>query len=400
MTVAYAEPVSGTRRYSFARTRAAAMLVFRFFIGVVFCQTFVGSLVAVGWTYRWMQRRALQHWWRKSGFETGGASFRSFAAGDAATVTHVHPPKWFVRQTPIEGSEAGAVRRFFTRWLGSFWLNLRTGFAAVLNTLVVTGPAAALWMFSWYAGWDNSFNKGYEQAPVGPITGFSGVGLFILAMLYVPMAQARHAVSGEWRAFYQFRLNVRIMRVCWLPMLLLAGVYALVSVPVHAFRVFPYFLHVANEDFAEMSASEQIAFVNGYYFWTTVVLLVLFIGVRLAVARIYAGGVLRGLKSDRIDPGELGEFERNALERLGLAERSAVPKRHPFVRAVLGGGTRLARSSAMLALLLVWFLFTAQIFVAQFVNYQPGRAWVNQPLVHAPWLKFIPGHLEDAAELE
>jgi hypothetical protein len=400
MTVAYAEPVSEARRISFARTRAAAMLVFRFILGVLFCQTLAGSLVAVGWTYRWMQRRALQVWWRTSGLETSGGTFKAFAAADAATVAHVYPPKWFVRQTRIVQTDRGALGEFFARWFGSFWLNLRTGFAAVSNTLVVTGPAAALWMFSWYAGWDNSFNKGYEQAPIGPITGFSGVGLFILAMLYVPMAQARHAVTGEWRAFYQFRLNLRLMRICWLQMLLLAGVYTLVSVPVHAFRVFPYFLHVANEDFAEMSAAEQIELMNGYYFWTTAVLLALFIVVRLAVARIYAAGVLRGLKSGRIDPSELSELERHALERLGLADQSATPKRHAFVRAVLGGGTWLARSSAMLALLVVWFMFTAQIFVAQFVNYQPGRAWVNQPLVHAPWLKFIPGHLEDAAELE
>jgi len=400
MTVAYAEPASESRRFGFERTRAATMLAFRFFIGVLFCQTLVGALAVVGWTYRWMQRRTLQHWWRKSGFESGGGSFQAFAAGDAATVAHVHPPKWFVRQTPIADAEVNAVRRFFARWLGSFWLNLRTGFAAVLNTLVITGPAAALWMFSWYAGWDNSFNKGYEQAPIGPITGFSGVGLFILAMLYVPMAQARHAVSGEWRVFYQFRLNLRIMRICWLQMLLLAGLYAVVSIPVHAFRVFPYFLHVANEDFADMTAAQQIEFVNGYYFWTSAVMLVLFIVVRLLVARIYAAGVLRGLKSDRIGPEELSEFERAALERLGLAERMAKPKRHPFVRAMLGGGTRLARASAMIALLLVWFMFTAQIFVAQFINYQPGRAWVNQPLVHAPWLKYIPNHLKDAAQAE
>ncbi len=400
MSVAYAEPTAPTRNMSFAKTRRAAMFLWRYTIGVLFCQMMIGSLVAVGWTYRWMQRSALKYWWRKSGLEGQGGEFAAFAAGDAMTVPHIDRPKWFVNQAPITVSEQRKVRRFASQNLGSLWLNLRLGFLGVVNTLVITGPAAALWVFSWYAGWDNSFNKGYEQAPVGPITGFSGVGLFILAMMYVPIAQARQAINGDWRVFYQFRLNLRLMRVCWLWMLLLAGVYALASFPVHIIRVFPYFLHFANSNFAEMTATQQIDFMGSYYFWTMWAVLGLFIVVRLVAARIYAAGVLRALRADRVDPAELGDFERRALERLGLVVTTENADRHVLVRAVVGGTTWFAKTGAIVALLVVWFMFTAQIFVAQFVNYQPFRAWVNQPLVHAPWLNYIPNHLQESAKAE
>ncbi len=398
MSVAYAQPTATSRNLSFARTRRAAMFLVRYTIGVLFCQTLVGSLVAVGWTYRWMQRSALQYWWRKSGLEAQGGDFPAFASGDAMTVSLIDRPKWFINQAPI--AEQRKMRRFASQYFGSLLLNARLGFLAVVNTLVITGPAATLWVFSWYAGWDNSFNKGYEQAPVGPITGFSGVGLFILAMMYVPIAQARQAINGDWRVFYQFRLNLRLMRVCWLWMLLLAGLYALASFPVHIIRVFPYFLHVANPNFAEMTATQQIDFMSGYYFWTMWIVFALFIAVRLAAARIYASGVLRALQADRVDPAELGAFEYRALERLGLAVTAENADRHVLIRAVVGGTTWFAKAGAVVALLVVWFMFTAQIFVAQFINYQPFRAWVNQPLVHAPWLKYIPNHLQESANAE
>jgi hypothetical protein len=140
--------------------------------------------------------------------------------------------------------------------------------------------------------------------------------------------------------------------------------------------------------------------MGGYYFWATVVMLALFIAVRLLATRIYAAGVLRALKVQRIAPAELSAFERRALERLGLTVTDANPDRHVLIRAVVGSGTWFARTASVVALLVVWFMFTAQIFVAQFLNYQPMRAWINQPLVHAPWLKYIPQHLQDAANAE
>ena len=80
--------------------------------------------------------------------------------------------------------------------MASFVLNVKLGVGAIFNTWVLTLPACGLWLFAWYDGWNNSFTKGYEQAGVGPGTELLGVGLFIAAMLYVPMAQG---ASGRHR---------------------------------------------------------------------------------------------------------------------------------------------------------------------------------------------------------
>jgi hypothetical protein len=36
------------------------------------------------------------------------------------------------------------------------------------------------------------------------IISWIGILLFLLVMLYLPMALTRQAVTGEWRSFYQF----------------------------------------------------------------------------------------------------------------------------------------------------------------------------------------------------
>src|SRR2546429_8683233 len=84
----------------------------------------------------------------------------------------------------------------------------------------------------WYDGWNNSFNKGYEQFSVGPGVSVLGILLFITAMLYVPMAQARQAVTGNWRCFYQFRLIRTLVRRRWFACFGLAALYALCSLPI------------------------------------------------------------------------------------------------------------------------------------------------------------------------
>ena len=82
---------------------------------------------------------------------------------------------------------------------------MRVGIAGMVNTWVLTLPPAVHSVFGCYAGWDNSFNKGQEQYSVGIVISLMGIALFILIMLYVPMAQARQADTRKWRSFYEFR---------------------------------------------------------------------------------------------------------------------------------------------------------------------------------------------------
>ena len=53
--------VPGHRRR--AAWTARLLLVPRFLIGVLLCQTVLTTLLVVGWTQRWLQRRALAYLW-------------------------------------------------------------------------------------------------------------------------------------------------------------------------------------------------------------------------------------------------------------------------------------------------------------------------------------------------
>ena len=127
-----------------------------------------------------------------------------------------HWPNWFMSPRIWVHGCAMAVRRapasvmlagILVSSLGAaFWANAKAGTLAALQPGSVTLPLMVLWLLSWWGGWENSFNKGYEQAWVGPVIGVGGDGLIILAMTYVPLAQARQATEGTWRSFFDYRL--------------------------------------------------------------------------------------------------------------------------------------------------------------------------------------------------
>ncbi|MFW6124765.1 MAG: hypothetical protein ACOC46_01345, partial [Pirellulales bacterium] len=209
-------------RAMFRRLRTVLAFVWKYLAGAVLCLNPLTSVLVVGWTYRLAQRSVLRAWWRRSArCKASGVSFVHFVESGAATCGHARAPNWIVappsRRARIAAASRGTgLRRRAVGIVktagGSLWLNARIGGAAIFNTWVLTLPACLLWLFAWHGGWNNSFHKGYEQWWVGPLTGWLGVGLFLLAMLYVPMAQARQAVTGEWRSFYHFRLVRTLIR--------------------------------------------------------------------------------------------------------------------------------------------------------------------------------------------
>src|SRR5690242_11777360 len=204
-----------------APSRLRRILIFplKFFWGMVFCQGLAGSLLVVGWTYRLAQRAAFQCWCARAQPKRIGTRLPQFLASHADTRPQVHWPNWFARQNfqyelqqGRELSSGARARRLFSSLVQSLWQNFWIGLHGIVNTWVVTLPAGILWWFGWYDGWNNSFNKGYEQAAVGPLISLLGIAWFIGAMFYVPLAQARQAVTGEWRAFFQFRLIRKLAR--------------------------------------------------------------------------------------------------------------------------------------------------------------------------------------------
>lgn len=362
----------------------------KFLFGMVLCQSLVGGVLVVGWTYRLMQRTVYKRWWQRSELRAKGRSFREFLAEEPATQPHRCWPNWVVQQDVLE-----AIRRQPLKALvRSLWLNLRIGGQGIFNTWLLTLPGCVLMSFSWYDGWNNSFNKGYEQAAVGPLTGILGLLVFMVAMLYVPMAQARQAATGEWRSFYQFRLVRRLVLRRWPACLGLAVLYSLFSLPILVLRIMPQFFPQMNKQPAELLAAmtkkQIVDGLNGYFFMAALIVLPAYVVLRWVAARIYATGLLAAVEEGVVPIAALAESEHATLSRLNLLQVRSAPQRHVLIRLVGTTVNWMFWGTATVVMLLVWFSFAAQIYVAQFMNYIPGLGWLNQPLVQLPWFHHLP----------
>jgi len=371
-------------------------------VGGILCQYALLSIVAVGWCYRLMRRVALREWWRLSPSESKGDSFLAFARDDTRALACARRPNWILAPFELrvqhlhrrEGRSLQSHLRRITRTaIGSLLANAKLGVQAILNTWVVTLPGCVLWLFGWYSGWDNSFNKGYEQFWVGVTTGWIGIALFITAMLYVPIAQARQAATGDWRTFYQFRVIRTLVTRRWLGCAVLAGLYAALAVPITVARVLPMFFDKMFPQTLDMPDAELVQFLHNYGFWCAMLGFALFVVLRVVAARIYARSLADTVRDDLLAVRDLHAIERHFLKRLQLDTPAERADHHVIVRALGWTGSRAVRIVGATATVLLWLAFVVQIFAAEFLNYHPIVGWLNQPLVQLPVSSYIPRHL-------
>jgi hypothetical protein len=400
-----------------SKLRRLLFFPLKLLLGMIFCQGLLGSILVVGWTYRLAQRSAVKYWWSRSRRPEQGKTFCEFLSETASTSALHDWPNWFLQQKaegrgssdePPISSHASRithhphrithhVTRLPRLLLHSLWLNFWLGLRAILNTWVLTIPACLFWWFGWYDGWNNSFNKGYEQAPVGPIISISGIILFIAAMFALPLAQARQAVTGHWRSFYDVRLIWKIVRIRWLACAGLASLYCAFALPLNVLKTGPIFWASGKPMLEHLSDTQVLKSLDSYFFWCALVMLPAFVILRLVAMRIYASGILRLLQIGQIQASALADNEREVLERLTLLEAQPPPERHRFVRLLAWAGTRLGRTISGAALFFIWLGFVAQIYIAEFFNTHGGRGWLNQPLVQLPWFHYVPAHLKNPA---
>lgn len=398
-------PATTPRRKSFQlgyQLYRTLLFVWKFLAGVLLTQTLAGSILVVGWTYRAAQRAVQKRWWKMSG--ATDACFCDFVQCSSFHRALGGWPNWVLEHNRAWTSAhripgAARIGRIWKALFHSLWLNLKIGVQGIFNTWVLTMPGCVLMLFSWYAGWHNSFNKGYEQAIVGPLTGFGGIVLFIAAMYYVPMAQMRQASTGNWRAFYQFKLVWQLIRKKWLACFGLAVLFSAFSVPVTVLKTVPEFLIQINPSLADRSPSELLGIAKTYYFYAAFVLFAAFVLLRIFAARIYAASLLENVQSGALTEDSLAENEWETLHRLDLLTVRPQQKRHLLVRTVRWLGTRMGRATTGFALFLVWFSFIGQVYVSEFFMKSPmGRGWLNQPLVQLPWFNYIPSRLKEEAK--
>ncbi len=357
------------------------------------------SILAVGWTYRWMQAIVLRGWWKRSPKRNEG-SFQDFcdSLGQGAPVPR---PRWFLRERiatylnrPAPGGRpAGALRllgRTLTVPWHSVWLNFKTGLAAIFCTYLLTGWGCLLMLFSWEFGWLNSINRYYEQAWVGPVTGILGSLLFILAMFYVPMAQAHQAATGQARAFFDFRFVRHLIRARLTAYLGLAFLMWIASLALTT-----VVLASVGQDFADPAVPTLEGlkgFQNYLGYWTFVLLVPAYLLLHCVAALIYRSAVLKVLRQGVVTRAELNPVLDRWLDKLEL---KVTP------RAETTGLTWYAKLTARFAyrrvlftlLFVVWVMFVARLYVHYFLRSHPVVGFLNHPLIQAPCFDFIPEHL-------
>lgn len=375
----------------------------KYAVGALFCLSIAGAMMIVGWTYRLAQRSALRYWWSRSHQRSGGERVGDHLARHDPAHEYIHWPNWFAHQNfrqAIRRKEGTSTIAYLWQLLKapfhSLGLNLKIGIQGIFNTWVLTMPACVLWLFAWYDGWNNSFNKGYEQAPIGPLTGILGIILFIAAMLYVPLAQARHAVTGDWRSFYNFSFVWGLVRRHWLACLLLAALTSLFFVPVMILKTAPTFIG-QQPHYAEMTNPQLLKALNNYFFAAAFLIFPLYVYLRVLAARIYARGILRGIQTGEITVADLAPKERVELQRLNLIQVNPPRSRHVLLRVATSTTSLAFFVGGLFATGLIWFSFVAQIYISEFFMYHQALAWVNQPLVQLPWFRYIPPHVQNPA---
>ena len=301
----------------------------RFAIGVVLCLTPAMAVLVLGWLMRLMQR-VEEH-------------TRKRLQGAVAGKHGPRLPYWITTETLTSAT-------FPTRRFVSLVDNFRQGLAAAVTLAAGTLPFTLLWLFSWWGGWENSFNKGYEQAWVGRTIGLIGVAISLPLLARLPMALAHQAAEGRMAAFFAFREVRKLIRLASWRYVGLSLLFLLAAFPLFVAKAAPVFVEQWSPGFAGRNAAEIDAFRGSYRLWATAYLLAVLLFLRPASARLHA---------------------RAALELATGNPSSSLLSRIPAVlRSLLLGAISLA--------------FVMQIFIGQFLNHQ-WVAWLNPPLVALPW---------------
>lgn len=392
----------GTSRRRGSRLGGPARLVgllVRLAIGGLLCFHPLLAIIPVGWTHRLMRRRIWRGWWDSVPFDER-PELNQAMRELGLDVVRGRTPRWFLSEEfrqalgrpGRDGREPGFLRKLARlpgALTGSLRKNLGYGVSTLACTYALTLPGCFLWWAAWYDGWNTSFNKGYENSAVGAITWFAGSFLFIAAMMYVPMAWAHHAATGDARAFFQFGVVTRLIRKRLAATVLFAACFALACAPIIVLRVMPSFLPQMIDLEVETATPETIQSVaNTFILVSGLVAFLLYVMVHLFAARLYRPAVLKLLNED---PGALETLPpvlKEGLIRLGLVSEVHGRLRHPLIRVVVGTARLSVRVALSLALFLLWAFIVFEILVSEFLIHRPISGWLNQQLVHLPSLFF------------
>jgi hypothetical protein len=281
------------------------------------------------------------------------------------------------------------LRSFRLPW-HSLWLNFKIGFQGLFSTYLLTGLGCLLMLFSWEFGWLNSFNKGYEQSLIGPLTGLLGIFVFIAAMFYVPMAQVHQAVTGDYRAFFDIRFVWRLIRARLSAYVILAALISLISLPLEILKTAPAFFGDWTESWSD---AEVLKMLQNYYLICALVLFVSLLIWRWLAARIYQSAVLKVLERGSVTRTELHPTLASWLNGLDIFPVPTLESAG-LTYVVKSGSRSVYRRTLFVMLFFIWFGFVAKVYVGEFLHYHPFMGVMNHPLVQFPYFNYIPSDLK------
>lgn len=334
MTAAEALPSSDSAERAprwFSAFLGRLVFLIRLLVGALFCLTPVTAILVLGWLMRLMQREEALTRARLQGHQ-------------AASMRRARLPRWIL-------VEAQVSAKGLTRWFGSLAENVRFGLAALVTVAAGTLPFTLLWLFSWWGGWENSFNKGYEQAWVGPTVGLLGVAISLPLLARLPMALAHQAAEGRMSAFFSRRHVRQLIRAAGWRYVLLSFLFVTAAVPLFLAKSAPVFVEQWSPGFLERDAAAIKDFAGTYRFVSALYLMAVLVLLRRMAARQHARAALA-----LSHQGRQGAFSFS----LGTIVQT-------------------------LFLWLIWFGLVVQIYVGQFVSHQ-WVSWLNHPLIELPWV--------------
>ena len=233
-----------------------------------------------------------------------------------------------------------------SKWLGGLAETIRLGAISALALALATLPFSALLLLSWWAGWENSFNKGYEQAWAGPLLALLGIVAALFVLQHLPMATAHLAAERRVAAMFDLPLVRALIRAQRWRNLWLALVTVVAALPVAAARILPTFIETWRPGFAEMPPEVIAAVAARWHVVPTIYLIAALILLRRAQSRCYARAAL-SLASPKTS------FCREIASQFDPgAAKPATPKRHRVGGIVAG-----------LLLIVIWGAFIAQLYV-------------------------------------
>lgn len=322
--------------YGPGRLARIGRLVLNGALGTALCAAPVTALIALGWLAR----------------RSGHLARDRFGRAEET-------PGWLLGPREANGRPTGRL----TRALGGLAANVRSGIIALAALLAWTLPFTALWLGAWWAGWENSFNKGYEQAFVGPSVFLFGALLAAIVLPVLPLVFAHLAAEDRLASAFELRrLRSVVAQAGWRVPALMALV-TLAAFPLAAARgmittataTWPWIEELSPDQVIELQGQIALA-LAGFTFLSLWL-------IRSLAARVYSRAAVRAAGA------------RPGLWDGSLASEAAEPARAPS-RLL----TTLWYAIAMLLTLALSFL----ILAGQFLDHAWWR-WLFHPALTLPW---------------